>query len=279
MKPVFRTWGPRPEPDLRTRRSGRRRALTAVAWTLTGLLACGATGLGLLYLKLNGNISGVDINSALGRNRPADLPNGSLDILVLGSDSRAGKNAEYGRNTGTARSDTAMIVHIAADRRHAEIVSIPRDTLVSRPVCRKDGKPVPPDPHAMFNSAYTAGGPICAVKTVEALTGVRMDHYVEVDFTGFKHLIDTLGGVPMTTTGRCTTRRATCSCPPAATSSAASRRSAWCAPGTPSATAATWAASSSSTRSSRRSWTGFTASACSATRRSCITWPTPRPPR
>lgn len=198
MKPVFRTWGPRPEPGLRTRRSGRRRALTAVAWTLTGLLACGATGLGLLYLRLDGNISGVDINSALGRNRPADLPNGSLDILVLGSDSRAGKNAAYGRNTGTARSDTAMIVHIAADRRRAEIVSIPRDTLVSRPVCRKDGKPVPPDPHAMFNSAYAAGGPSCAVKTVEALTGVRMDHYVEVDFTGFKHLVDTLGGVPMT---------------------------------------------------------------------------------
>jgi LCP family protein required for cell wall assembly len=198
MKPVFRTWGPRPDAGRGARRSGRRRALTAVAWTLTGLLALGATGLGLVYLKLDGNISGVDINSALGRHRPADVPNGSLDILVLGSDSRAGKNAAYGHNTGTARSDTAMVVHIAADHRRAEIVSIPRDTLISRPVCHKDGHPVPADPHAMFNSAYAAGGPACAVKTVEELTRVRMDHYVEVDFTGFTHLIDTLGGVPMT---------------------------------------------------------------------------------
>jgi LCP family protein required for cell wall assembly len=172
--------------------------LTALAWTLTGVLALGATGLGLVYLKLDGNIAGIDINGALGTNRPVDVPNGSVDILVLGSDSRAGKNSEYGRDSGTARSDTAMIVHVAADHRRAEIVSIPRDTLVARPRCRKDGQPVPPDPHAMFNSAYQAGGPVCAVKTVEALTGVRMDHYVEVDFTGFKHLVDTLGGVPMT---------------------------------------------------------------------------------
>jgi LCP family protein required for cell wall assembly len=52
----------------------------------------------------------------------------------------------------------------------------------------------------MFNSAYEAGGPACAVKTVEQLSGIRMDHYVEVDFTGFKKLINTLGGVDITTT-------------------------------------------------------------------------------
>ncbi len=198
MKPEYRTWGPRPDAGRPAARSRRRRVLTALAWTLTGVLALGATGLGLVYLKLDGNIAGVDINGALGTNRPVDVPNGSVDILVLGSDTRAGKNSEYGQDSGVARSDTAMIVHVAADHRRAEIVSIPRDTLVARPGCHKDGQPVPPDPHAMFNSAYAAGGPICAVKTVEALTGVRMDHYVEVDFTGFKHLVDTLGGVPMT---------------------------------------------------------------------------------
>ncbi|NED80330.1 LytR family transcriptional regulator, partial [Streptomyces sp. SID11233] len=50
------------------------------------------------------------------------------------------------------------------------------------------------------NSAYAAGGPACAVKTVESMSGIRMDHYVEVDFTGFKKLVDALGGVPLTTT-------------------------------------------------------------------------------
>ncbi|HET6636200.1 MAG TPA: LCP family protein [Streptomyces sp.] len=197
MKPEYRTWGPR--PAARAPRSRRRRVLAALTWTLTGVVALGATGLGFVYLKLDGNIAGVDINGALGTHRPADTSNGSVDILVLGSDSRAGKNSEYGQDSGTARSDTAMIVHVNAGHDRAQIVSIPRDTLVARPPCRKDGQRVPPDPHAMFNSAYQAGGPVCAVKTVEKLTGVRMDHYVEVDFTGFKHLIDTLGGVPMTT--------------------------------------------------------------------------------
>ena len=51
----------------------------------------------------------------------------------------------------------------------------------------------------MFNTAYEVGGPACAVKTVEQMSGIRMDHYVEVDFTGFKKLIDALGGVPVTT--------------------------------------------------------------------------------
>jgi LCP family protein required for cell wall assembly len=172
--------------------------LTALAWTLTGALALGATGAGLVYLKLDGNIAGIDIDGALGTHRPADAPNGSVDILVLGSDTRSGKNGAYGRDSGTARSDTAMIVHVSAGRDRAQIVSVPRDALVARPACRKDGEPVPPARHTMFNSAYQVGGPVCAVKTVEALTGIRMDHYVEVDFTGFKHLVDTLGGVPMT---------------------------------------------------------------------------------
>ncbi len=51
----------------------------------------------------------------------------------------------------------------------------------------------------MFNSAYAVGGPVCAVKTVETLTGVRMDHYLEIDFSGFARLVDALGGVDVTT--------------------------------------------------------------------------------
>jgi LCP family protein required for cell wall assembly len=54
--------------------------------------------------------------------------------------------------------------------------------------------------NVMFNTAYSVGGPVCAVKTVEELTGVRMDHYIEIDFSGFAKLIDSLGGVTVTTT-------------------------------------------------------------------------------
>jgi LCP family protein required for cell wall assembly len=103
---------------------------------------------------------------------------------------------------GSARSDTAMVVHVNKGHKTASVVSIPRDTLVTRPDCTSDttGETVSGQQRAMFNTAYEVGGPACAVKTVESMSGIRMDHYVEVDFTGFKKLIDQLGGVEITTT-------------------------------------------------------------------------------
>ncbi|WP_333769618.1 LCP family protein [Streptomyces sp. IBSBF 2435] len=179
----------------------RRRGLRITAWVAAGVVLAGAGGAGYLYVRLDGNIHSVDIDSALGADRPVKLGNGSMDILVLGSDSRSGANRGYGHDSGTARSDTAMIVHLAKGHRSASVVSIPRDTLISRPACAKPGGgTVAGAPQAMFNSAYEVGGPVCAVKTVESLTGLRMDHYVEVDFTGFTHLVNALGGVPLTTT-------------------------------------------------------------------------------
>ncbi|MEV4974086.1 LCP family protein [Streptomyces scopuliridis] len=179
----------------------RRRATTVVAWCAAGLVLLGGSGIGYVYFKLNGNILGIDINAQLGRDRPADPDNGSEDILVLGSDSRAGANAVYGKDGGGARSDTAMIIHVHEGHKSASVVSIPRDTLIDRPDCTDSkGAAVPGARFAMFNTAYEVGGPACAVKTVEKMSGIRMDHYIEVDFTGFKKLVDQLGGVKITTT-------------------------------------------------------------------------------
>ncbi|MEU5542246.1 LCP family protein [Streptomyces sioyaensis] len=177
----------------------RRRIMTITLCTLVSVVLLGGAGLGYVYFKLNGNLKGVDINSALGHDRPKNVDNGSMDILVMGSDSRAGKNGEYGKDEGGARSDTAMIVHVYKGRKKASVVSIPRDTLVQRPDCTTDGKDVPGQQRAMFNTAFEVGGPACAVKTVESISGTRMDHFIEVDFTGFKKLIDALGGVDVTT--------------------------------------------------------------------------------
>ncbi|AJT64385.1 LCP family protein [Streptomyces chattanoogensis] len=178
----------------------RRRALTITLCALVSAVLLGGAGLGYVYFKLNGNLKGVDINAALGHDRPQNVDNGSMDILVMGSDSRAGKNGEYGRDEGGARSDTAMIVHVYKGHKKASVVSIPRDTMVKRPDCTKDGRSLPGSQRAMFNTAYEVGGPACAVKTVESISGIRMDHFIEVDFTGFKRLIDALGGVDITTT-------------------------------------------------------------------------------
>ncbi|MBM4793489.1 LCP family protein [Streptomyces sioyaensis] len=177
----------------------RRRILTITLCTLVSVVLLGGAGLGYVYFKLNGNLKGVDINSALGHDRPKNVDNGSMDILVMGSDSRAGKNGEYGKDEGGARSDTAMIVHVYKGRKKASVVSIPRDTLIARPDCTSNGKDVPGQQRAMFNTAFEVGGPACAVKTVESISGTRMDHFIEVDFTGFKKLIDALGGVDVTT--------------------------------------------------------------------------------
>lgn len=194
------------------RAGGRARALRITGFSLAGLLLLGAGAAGWAYWQLDDNISSVDINGALGDDRPArplttesaaePLPTGPLNILVLGSDSRSGEeNRELGGGEGgTARSDTAMVVHLDAGRTAATVVSIPRDTLVDRPSCPlPDGESTRPASGAMFNSAYEVGGPVCAVKTVETLTDVRMDHYVEIDFAGFARLVDALGGVTVTT--------------------------------------------------------------------------------
>ncbi|ALO96156.1 Transcriptional regulator [Streptomyces hygroscopicus subsp. limoneus] len=201
------------EPGTTSRRRGKgrrrkapstgRKALRATAWTAAGVVVLGGAGAGYLYFKLNGNLHSVDINQALGTDRPSKADNGSENILVLGSDTRSGTNKKLGGGTddGSARSDTAMIVHVYEGHKRASVVSIPRDTLVDRPQCTDTkGTTHPAASGVMFNEAYSTGGAACAVKTVESLSGIRMDHYLEVDFQGFQKLIDDLGGVRVTTT-------------------------------------------------------------------------------
>ncbi|MFI2431008.1 LCP family protein [Streptomyces sp. NPDC018693] len=194
-----------PESGIRRHRRprGKRRSLLVMAWAAAGALVLGGTGVGYLYFKLNGNIKSVDINQVLGTDRPTKLDNGSENILVLGSDTRSGANGKLGGGTddGSARSDTAMIIHVYKGHKKASVVSIPRDTLVDRPRCTDPQGVTHAAAHGvMFNSAYSTGGAACAVKTVESLTGIRMDHYLEIDFSGFRKLIDELGGVKITTT-------------------------------------------------------------------------------
>ncbi len=191
--------------------------LKAAGLTLAAALVVGIGTAGWAYWHLNDNIKSVDIDNALGDNRPAKavtapspsgsasaspLPTEAVNILVLGSDSRSGEENQAlgGGDSSGARSDTAMVVHVDAGRTTATVVSIPRDTLVTRPSCPlSDGGSTAVAYGVMFNTAYSVGGPVCAVKTVESITDVRMDHYVEVDFSGFAKLVDALGGVTVTT--------------------------------------------------------------------------------
>ncbi|SEL53192.1 LCP family protein [Nonomuraea pusilla] len=121
---------------------------------------------------------------------------GALNVLLIGSDTRDGDgNARYGprmRGAG-ARSDSIVIVHLPADRGRATAVSVPRDSMVPIPRC--GSSPARTD---MINSAYDTGGASCLRTALEKLTGLRIAHTVEVDFTGFKSMVDALGGVEVT---------------------------------------------------------------------------------
>lgn len=191
--PAVPAYGP---PRTRgSRRRPRKKALRYATWGALGLVLAGGGGVAYGWQHLNGNIHGTDVNAALGDDRPAEQHDGAMNILLLGSDSRAGTHGKYGSGISGARADTAMVLHVDKAHKKASVVSIPRDTMVDRPACGS----TPGAHQAMFNSSYQVGGPACTVKTVEKMSGVRMDHYLEVDFKGFQKLIDELGGVDITT--------------------------------------------------------------------------------
>lgn len=176
--------------------------MKAVAASLATVLVVALTAGFFVYRHLEGNITSMDVEDALGTDRPdevvkADVEHKPLNILLLGSDTREGQGNNIGGDT-PGLSDTTILLHLSADRDRAYGVSIPRDSMVERPECeRKDGQGTDPGGLRMFNEAYAIGGPACTIKTVEAITNIRINHFVVVDFNGFKNMVDALGGVPV----------------------------------------------------------------------------------
>lgn len=178
-----------------------RRAAFGVAGVLVVALVLGVAA----YVKLNGNITRLDISSALG-DRPkqeattdAQTNLAPLNIFVMGSDSREGTNlgsgqTEYGMEG--SRSDTNLIVHLSADRKSAIVVSIPRDSMTKAPRdCKNKADKVQDGVVRQWNQNFTLGGPACTIRTFEGLTGVFIDHFVVIDFRGFQDMVNALGGV------------------------------------------------------------------------------------
>ncbi|WP_369389639.1 LCP family protein [Streptomyces sp. CG1] len=178
----------------------RRRWVKRAALGLAVLVVAGVGGGWAVYAKLSNNITADDAAAReleqYERERPTALVRGAQNILLIGSDTRAGDgNAQYGRDLGSERSDTTILLHLAANRRSATAVSLPRDLMVDIPGCRQsDGSRSEPV-FAMFNHAFQVGGSACTIRTVEKLTDIRIDHHVVVDFSGFKEMVDAVDGV------------------------------------------------------------------------------------
>ncbi len=185
-------------PDTAPR--GGRRWLRVLALGVAVLvLSIAGTGW-WFYERLNGNIR-TDTRTAdelrkYEAERPVSVVRDAQNILLIGSDDRGGKgNGKYGRDTGTQRSDTTILLHLQANGRGATAVSIPRDLMVDTPGCdRSNGKRMAPR-FVQFNWAFEYGGAACTIRTVEKLTGIRVDHHMIVDFNGFKKLVNAVGGV------------------------------------------------------------------------------------
>jgi len=143
---------------------------------------------------------------------PSCLDGGrGLHILIIGSDSRAGlthaqeTQLHVGHDAGS-RSDTMILLHLPADGRKAEMVSLPRESYVTIPAHCPGGSPpkhgkcpkgaaVVPAAQNKLNASFSFGGANLAVSTVEANTGVPINHYIEIDFLGFVNMVNKLGGI------------------------------------------------------------------------------------
>lgn len=170
----------------------------AAQWLIVVLVVL-TVGIAGLYIHLNGNIrtDPLDISGQ----RPGDSR--ALDILLIGSDTRAGDSSEF-QGTGLdavagARSDTTVLLHLPPGTGKALLVSFPRDLYVEIPPCERRGRPASAAREGRFNLAFSLAGASCTAKVVESLTGVRVDDYVQVDFASFRRIVDALGGVPFCT--------------------------------------------------------------------------------
>ncbi|WP_371750523.1 LCP family protein [Streptomyces sp. NBC_01283] len=119
--------------------------------------------------------------------RPTAAAGKAQNILLLGTDSEAG--------LGSTRADTTILLHLAANRRSASMTSVPRDLMVDIPACLRPEGGRSRAQHAQFNWAYQFGGAACTIRTFEDLTGIRIDHHLVADFSGFINVVDAVGGV------------------------------------------------------------------------------------
>ncbi|MET7366009.1 LCP family protein [Streptomyces sp. NPDC005566] len=193
----FRTWADRPKSGV----AGHRRHWLRWTALAASFLVLVAAGVGWwLYKKLDGNIT-TDTGAAAelkayDKERPTAIAMDAQNILLIGSDTRSGDNRKYGRDDGgSQRSDTTILLHLAADRRSATAVSIPRDLMVEIPSCHPEGGKATRKQFAQFNWAFELGGTACTIRTVENMTGIRVDHHMVIDFSGFKDMVDAVDGV------------------------------------------------------------------------------------
>ncbi|MCX4751362.1 LCP family protein [Kitasatospora sp. NBC_01287] len=188
------------------RRAGRRpkrKGLRILAYGTAGLVLVTAGTFGYVYEELNGNIK----HSALfagtsgdaGHEKPDAFGRTPINILVIGSDTRDNAaDCQIGGDCGPgANADVEMVLHVSADRSNATVMSIPRDTMAELPACTDTENHTSMKAHRDMINSTLDYGPGCTVAAVHQLTGIPIDHFMMVDFTGVVQMSDAVGGVPV----------------------------------------------------------------------------------
>jgi LCP family protein required for cell wall assembly len=188
-----------PRPSRRPHHSLRQRI---AAWTSTVMVSVLVAGALVAYAKYRADwdsIQRVNVEGLIGK-QPPKL-NNAENILVLGSDTRLHQHGIGGTVAGApgARSDTLMLLHISPGHHDVTVMSVPRETVVPVIGCKPshgaEGQTAEPGQVQLINAALNNGGPACTWKTFEHVTDIHVDHFIELDFTGFEKIIDDIGGV------------------------------------------------------------------------------------
>ncbi|MGW1379435.1 LCP family protein [Streptomyces sp. NPDC002446] len=190
----------------RRRKGGKGRKVLRWSALTVAVLIVGAAGAGYWYYEhLNSNLRKAprSLGSGLKKPDPNAFGQSPLNILLLGSD---GRNSKQNIKLGGARqdadrkplADVQMLLHVSADRSNMSVISIPRDTRVTIPRCTDPKtREVYPQTTAPINESLQHGGPGCTLDTWQELTGVYIDHFMMVDFSGVVSMADAIGGVPV----------------------------------------------------------------------------------
>jgi LCP family protein required for cell wall assembly len=171
----------------RPARSATRLLAGAIAIAVLGLSVSGWS----LLQHYNGRVHHISL--VVPGKRPPDAARGARNILLVGSDSRAGTSGQFGEVDGQ-RSDTTMLAHLSPDGA-TTMLSFPRDLWVTLPAYTDSSGRSHPAQKSKLNAAFSFGGPSLLVRTIESITNIRIDNYVQIDFVGFQAMTDALGGV------------------------------------------------------------------------------------
>lgn len=200
--------------ESKKRRQRRVRVVARGTSTLLAVLLVLVTGVAWGYLRTTDNgfsqVAALDLDSTDVVDPGGQY--GDETYLIVGTDTRAGANGGLGAGSVAdaegSRSDTVILVNIPADRSRVVAVSFPRDLDISRPSCqawdndagRYTEEVNPAADNDKLNSAYAFGGPKCLVKVIQKLSGLKIGHFIGMDFSGFEKMVDQVGGVEVCAT-------------------------------------------------------------------------------